>query len=100
MLITSARWLSTTNWIAFIIAGRPWTPSVSAVGVVTRSMFARGAVAWAHWTSSETSRAQRVWFSWAVPLLGGGGGGGGEPSTVGMWRVARATVHTIPSWAH
>ena len=40
--MTSARWWSTTYCSAFIICGKPWTPSVSAVGVVTSRMFAPG----------------------------------------------------------
>jgi hypothetical protein len=56
---------------------------------VTNRMFAFGAVACAHWTSSETSRAQADLSSRPVPLLGGGALVAGEPcklriSNVGM----------------
>src|SRR2546429_7412219 len=78
-LITSTWWLSISACSAFIICWKPCTPSVSAVGVSTSMMLASGAVACAHSTSSATSRSQRLWFSWPVPLLGGGGGGGGPP---------------------
>ena len=42
-------------------------------------MFAPGAVACAHSTSSATSRSQRLWYSSPVPLFGGGGVGDGQP---------------------
>src|SRR5215472_519372 len=70
--ITSARWLSITYCSAAIMTGNPWTPSVSAVGVVTRTMFARGAVACAHSTSSATSSDQRLPASWPNELFSGG----------------------------
>src|SRR5215475_8686883 len=71
--ITEARWLSTMYCSAFIIAGKPWTPSVSAGFVVTLRMFAPGAIECAHSTSSAVSSAQmlRVWRP--VPLLPDGG---------------------------
>ena len=78
-LITSTWWLSISACSAFIICWKPCTPSVSAVGVSTSMMLASGAVACAHSTSSATSRSQRLWFSWPVPLFGGGGTGGGPP---------------------
>src|SRR5690349_448836 len=42
-------------------------------------MFARGAVACAHSTSSATSSAHRLCASCPVPLFGGGGVGEGQP---------------------
>src|SRR5215471_18363382 len=51
-----SRW-STTYCSASIIVGKPWTPSVSAVGVVTSRMLAPGATECAHSTSNETSSA-------------------------------------------
>src|SRR5438094_5162149 len=83
-LITSIFPLSMSAVSAFIICWKPWTPSTSAVGVVRSTMFASGAVACAHSTSSATSRSQRLWFSSPVPLLGGGGVGGGQPCTQTM----------------
>src|SRR6266849_3347480 len=85
--MTSARWLSTTYCSAFIICWKPCTPKVSAVGVVTSRMFAIGAVACAHSTSRETSRAQRLRTSWPVPLFGGGGLGDGDPWTSRILKV-------------
>src|SRR5712691_913176 len=58
--ITVARWWSMTYCSAFIMSGKPCTPSVSAVGVVTSKMFAIGAVACAISTSSATSSAHSV----------------------------------------
>src|SRR3954453_16259369 len=55
--MTSAMWWSTTYRSAFIIVGKPCTPSVSAVGVVTSRMFAPGAMECAVSTSRATSRA-------------------------------------------
>src|SRR3989440_535237 len=78
-LMTSMRWLSMSVCSAFIICWKPCTPRVSAVGVVTSMMLASGAVACAHSTSRATSRSQRLWLSWPVPLFGGGGTGGGPP---------------------
>src|SRR6267142_782266 len=83
-LITSTEPLSMSADSAFIICWKPWTPRTSAVGVVTRMMFARGAVACAHSTSSATSRSQRLWYSSPVPLLSGGGFGAGHPWTQTM----------------
>src|SRR5438132_1116464 len=68
----------------------PCTPSVSAVGVVTRRMLAAGAVACAHSTSSDTSRAQPLRASRPVPLLGGGGTGAGDPCTFRTLNHGRA----------
>src|SRR5215469_8226989 len=64
---------STMNCSAFIIAGKPCTPSVSAGLVVMSRMLASGAMLCAHSTSRLVSRAQmlRVWLP--VPLLPGGG---------------------------
>ena len=78
-LMTSTLPLSISACSAFIICWKPCTPRTSAVGVSTSMMFARGAVACAHSTSSETSRSQRLCASSPVPLLGGGGTGGGPP---------------------
>ena len=69
----SARWWSTTYCSAFIMCGKPCTPSVSAVGVVTRRMFAPGAIAWAVSTSSATSSAQADLSSWPGPCFCDGG---------------------------
>src|SRR6266545_5375534 len=71
--ITVARWWSTMNCSAFIIVGKPCTPSVSAGFVVTFRMLAPGAIACAHSTSSATSSAQmlRVWMP--TELLPDGG---------------------------
>ncbi len=52
--------------------GKPCTPSVSAVGVVTRMMLAPGAIECAVSTSSETSSAHAVLSSCPVPLPGCG----------------------------
>ena len=67
-----------------IAVGRVTELGTSAVGVVTSRMFASGAVAWAHSTSSATSRSQRLWYSRPVPLFGGGGFGAGQPWTQRM----------------
>ena len=57
-LITSAeKWLSTYSSAA-TICGKPCTPSVSETGVSTSRIFAPGAIAWAHSTSSVVSLAQ------------------------------------------
>src|SRR5215470_11332432 len=71
--MTVASWWSTMNCSAFIIAGKPCTPSVSAGLVVMSRMLASGAMLCAHSTSRLVSRAQmlRVWLP--VPLLPGGG---------------------------
>src|SRR5262245_20912722 len=65
--MTVASWLSTMNCSASIIAGKPWTPSVSAGLVVMSRMFACGAMLCAHSTSRLVSSAQmlRIW----VPVL-------------------------------
>ena len=47
-----------TYFSAFIISGKPVTPSVSAVGVSTSRIFAPGAMACAYSTSSVVSSAQ------------------------------------------
>ena len=57
-LITSPRLWSMTYFSAFIISGKPVTPSVSAVGVSTSRIFAPGAMACAYSTSSVVSSAQ------------------------------------------
>src|SRR5438874_11430491 len=72
-LMTSTRWFLIRTDSAFIICWKPWTPSTSAVGVLTSMMFASGAVACAHSTSRATSRSQRLWYSSHVPLFSGGG---------------------------
>ena len=71
--MTLASWWSTMNCSAFIIAGKPCTPSVSAGLVVMSRMLACGAIVCTHSTSRLVSRAQmlRVWLP--VPLLPGGG---------------------------
>ena len=72
-VMTVAWWLSTMNCSAFIIVGKPCTPSVSAGLVVTLRMFAIGAMACAHSTSRAVSRVQASRFCSPVPLLPGGG---------------------------
>src|SRR3954454_18652671 len=57
---TSARWWSTTYCSAFIMAGKPCTPRVSAVGVATSSRLAPGATVWAYWRSRATSTDQAL----------------------------------------
>src|ERR1700722_19199779 len=55
---------------AFIISGRPVTPSVSATGVSARTIFAPGAMECAYSTSREVSSAQPT----IVALVGSKGG--------------------------
>ena len=55
---------------AFIISGRPVTPSVSATGVSARTIFAPGAMECAYSTSRVVSSAQPTWVS----LVGSNGG--------------------------
>jgi len=59
-LMTFASLWSTTYCSAFIIAGKPCTPSVSAGFVVTLRMLASGAMECAHSTSRLVSRAQML----------------------------------------
>jgi hypothetical protein len=59
-VITSAMWLSITYGSACIICWMPWTPRVSAVGMLTSMMLASGAVACDRSTSSATSSAHRL----------------------------------------
>src|SRR6516225_9802360 len=72
-VMTVAWWLSTMNCSAFIIAGKPCTPSVSAGLVVTLRMLAFGAMACAHSTSRAVSTTPASPCCWPVPLLPGGG---------------------------
>src|SRR5215472_17528603 len=87
-LMTCASPLSITNCSAFIIWGKPWTPSVSAVGVVTSRTLALGATACTHSTSRETSTSQTVRASlpgsWAV--------GGGALVSVQAWTQRMSNV--------
>src|SRR5258706_12483773 len=53
---------------AFIIVGKPWTPSVSAGFVVTLMMFAPGAIECAHSTSRAVSSAQMLRVYEPAPL--------------------------------
>ncbi len=71
--MTVASWWSTMYCSAFIIAGNPCTPSVSAGLVVMSRMLACGAMLCAHSTSRLVSKAQmlRVWVP--VPWLPAGG---------------------------
>ncbi len=55
---------------AFIISGKPVTPSVSATAVSARTIFAPGAMECAYSTSSVVSSAQPTW----VALVGSKGG--------------------------
>src|SRR3954447_4558316 len=95
--ITSARWCSTTYFSAAIICGKPWTPSVSAVGVVTSRMLAPGATACAHSTSRATSVAQALRSSWpGLWFLEGGALVAGEPCSDSVENFAMPGVQATP----
>src|SRR5215472_4807617 len=72
-LMTCARPWSMRYCSEFIICGSPWTPRVSAVGVVTSSTFALGATACTHSTSRETSTIQPLRSSLPGSFAVGGG---------------------------
>ncbi len=74
--ITSPRSWSMTKFSAATISGKPCSPSVSSTGVSTSRMFAPGAIACAHSTSSVVSPAQPTMSSSA------GSNGGGAPAGV------------------
>jgi len=99
--ITSARWLSTTYFSAAIICGKPWTPSVSAVGVWTSRMLAPGAIACEVSTSSATSSAHALLSSWPVLLLlDGGAFVAGEPCSVSSLNFGMPGAQVTPSSPH
>src|SRR5205823_644858 len=80
-------------------SGKPCTPSVSAVGVVTSRMLAPGAIACAVSTSSETSSAQADLSSWPVPLPGCGLVAG-EPCRCSWLKVGMPEAQVTPSSPH
>ena len=99
--ITVARWLSTMNCSAFIICGKPWTPSVSAGLVVTLRMFAPGAIECTHSTSSAVSSAQMLRVCDPVPLDPGGGAFTTVlPSKNSCWNVGMSPVQVTPGSPH
>src|SRR5205823_5414253 len=99
--ITEARWLSTMNCSAFIICGKPWTPSVSAGLVVTLRMFAFGAIECTHSTSSAVSSAQMLRVCVPVPLDPGGGAFTMVlPSQNSCWNVGVPLAQVAPGSPH
>ena len=83
---------------AFIISGRPVTPSVSATAVSARTIFALGAMECAYSTSSVVSSAQPTW----VAFVGSNAGtlpnftifrlGFGKPNCLSKVLMSRAIV--------
>src|SRR5712692_3167633 len=99
--MTLARWWSTTYCSAFIMSGKPWTPRVSAVGVVTSRMLAWGAIACDVSTSSDTSSAHALLFSCPVPLdVGGGAWVAGAPNRCSSLKVGMPAAQVTPSSPH
>ena len=66
--MTCAMWLSTTYFSAFIMFGKPWTPSVSAPVGGDEQDVGPGAIACAVSTSRATSSAQALLSSLAGAL--------------------------------
>src|SRR5579859_2066406 len=99
--MTVAWWLSTMNCSAFIIAGSPCTPCVSAGLVVTLRMFASGAMACAHSTSRlvSTVQASRAWEP-GLLLPGGGDFTSVLPSQYRCWNVGVPAPQAWPGSPH
>src|SRR4051794_5073423 len=99
--MTCAMWWSMTYFSACIICGKPCTPRVSAVCVVTSRMFAPGATACAVSTSRATSSAHALLSSWpGLLLLDGGALVAGEPWRWNCENVGMPGAHVTPSSPH
>ena len=100
-VMTVAWWWSTMNCSAFIIAGKPCTPCVSAGLVVTLRMFAIGAMACAHSTSRLVSTVQASRSCRPVPwLFGGGAFTSVFPFQYTCWNVGIPAPHVWPGSPH
>ncbi len=97
-LITPPRWWFTTYVSALTIAGKPDVPSFSEVGVSTRRMFAPGAIACDHSTSSSVSPAQPSRLE--VGRYFGTGPAGWitfSDGGLGRWKVLSNTARSWPT---